>query len=598
MKRKINTSTSGKWLMPEGDLIALMQNYSAMTEANNAISKEDMEKHIATHIPVKTIDANLLSDSEKAAFGLSFANSTKASNGKVAIIQIFGSLFARWDYYMYWYGGVAMDMLGEILDALEKDSGIDGVVLHIDSNGGELAGTELLGKKIFKFTKPILAYADNAAHSAAYWLASQCNEIYAASLTTYMGSIGVVMRHVNRGEMYKMNGLEITYVAAPQSTNKIIAPENKAISDKDMQILQDILRQDAAVFINAVKNGRKDKVDIEAVSSADIFSAVKAKALGMHDGIAANGLSDVVARVYKLSEEKKSNKFAENTTSKTSSKKAKNIMEKLTNINIQPIETSVMAAFKNKKLVLVAVADLTNLNAKLAGMGADTLEKQSADVKQSYDALGITPIKATTMNILSYDKRKFVLVDADSLNALDGFCKSLSEEESTETTETAESNSDSKTAETTEIAVEENSNTDTATEESAAVVVEEKAAETSNISAEIQALMASVEEMKLKFATESESLKKALSEAELQKAAALEDKEKVIANANELQKKFGMGKIITVKPDSKEGNGANYDLGDKSQRANNAALAAKSILKEKQPNADKSIYDPEKQITL
>lgn len=595
MKQLINTSISSKWLMPEADLIPFMQNYQAMVDSNKVsnLTKEEIEKHIAEHIPVKLVEASTLTDVQKQAFGLNFVSSGgRISSGKVAVIEVFGTLFARWDFYVYWYGGVGMDMLGAILDTLEKDSTIDGVVLHIDSNGGELAGTEFLANKIWKYTKPINAYVENAAHSAAYWLASQCNEIYAASQTTYMGSIGVMMRHVNRAEMYKMNGLEITYITAPQSVNKVILPDNSSISEKDLQIVQDMLRQDCSVFINAVKRGRKDVVDIEAVSAADIFPAAKAKALGLHDGIAANGITDVIARVYKLAEEKRNAKSAENDFN-SNTEKAENQMEKL-KINVETSQLSVMAVAKDKKLVIVAVADLQALDAKLEGVETPTEVVKSDDVKLVYENLGISCKKASIINVLSYDKNKFVLVDADKLHTLDAFCKTLGESE--ETTDVVEDSPEvaETVVETPEATVVEQPKAEEKTEKKVA----ETPASESNISPEIAAIMAKMDEMSKQMEAQKNELNAQLVKAEEARAKAEETTAKVIANAEEVQRKMGFGKVVTVVPQGKEEEKTAYNLGEKSQRADAATLKAKEILAAKNPNADKGIYDPEKTTVL
>ena len=62
--------------------------------------------------------------------------------------------------------------------ALEDDS-IQGIVLNIDSPGGQMNGTNELANMIFaaRGTKPITAYVGGLGASGAYWIASAADEI-------------------------------------------------------------------------------------------------------------------------------------------------------------------------------------------------------------------------------------------------------------------------------------------------------------------------------------------------------------------------------------------------------------------------------------
>ena len=616
MNKFLNVSANSKWLMGEKDLLSFFNTYETMVQTNN-LSDIDMSKidsHIESHIPVKLVDSSNLGAADKEALSLSVAAGNK-KGGKVAIIEMFGTFLTRWDWFIYFYGGVAMDRVVQILDMLEADAQIDGVVFHIDSGGGALAGTELLGKRIAKFSKPTVAYCDNAAHSAAYWVASQCDSVMSASLTTYMGSIGVLMRHVSRAVQLENEGLEVTYVTAPQSTKKVKAPENKALSEEDFDALQAMLKQDADVFIGQVKKGRGSKVDIDAVSNADIFNSKKAKSLGLHDGIASDGLTSAIKKVMKLAKDgnSNSNKSVENNTEKS-------IEMKFANINIEGKNLSVLALATNNKLVLVKSSSLKELDDKLAGVELGSYDKKSLNEPQfKFESLGIEAQKASVVGVLTHSNDAFVLVDSEQLAGLETALVQASAEE-TAVEETTETVVEETVEESTEAVVEETVIEETAeetvveetaveetTEEIVEAVVEEATEEvveetveevvaattdtaaTSNISPEITAMMDELRGQMAEFKATNTKLAE-------ERDNAIAEKERITANANKVQKKLGKGKLITAQPDNGEEN-ESFNLGNSDARANNASMAAMDILKERKQVTEK-VYNKNNQMDI
>ena len=612
MEKLLNIANTRKWLMGEKDLMSFIDTHKAMVENKDfsKIDPKEVEKHIQSHIPVRMVDTANLPEQDKLALGLSIASSNKKTGGKVAIVEMFGTFLTRWDWWIYFYGGVAMDMAVELIDMLEKESLIDGVVLHIDSNGGSLAGTEALGKRIAKFKKPIVAFADNACHSAAYWVASQCDEILTSSETTYMGSIGVMMRHINRKVQLEQAGLELTYITAPQSTQKIKAPDNETLSEDDLSSLKNMLKQDATVFINQVKKGRGDRVDIDAVSNADIFNSRKAKSIGLHDGLATDGINSAIKRVLKLSKESSTNSnqsVEHNDVQKTLTMQYKNI-------KIEGKDLSIFALAKNNKLVLVSKSSMKELDDKMKGVNLEGLEKKTLDSAQtSFEAIGIEGTKASTLSVLSHSKDAFVMVDSEALAGLEAALVSADGGGTTDTEKEVEADVQTKVEETTTETVVENQDTTTEevgeqTEVEETTKVEETTTETvvenqeaktdtsSNISPEIQVLM---DKMNQVIET-NKTLKgqvKTLSEGKL---AAEQEKDRIVANVNEVQKKAGLGKLVTDDNGGDDNAAVSYELGNKDSRANNATITALQIISERNVNklASKPVFNEDNQMEI
>ncbi|MBO0155228.1 S49 family peptidase, partial [Vibrio parahaemolyticus] len=75
-----------------------------------------------------------------------------------------------------------------------NDPSIKAILLNIDSPGGEAKGIHELAEMIYQARgkKRIIAYDGGNACSAAYWIASACDEIV-IDATGCAGSIGTVL---------------------------------------------------------------------------------------------------------------------------------------------------------------------------------------------------------------------------------------------------------------------------------------------------------------------------------------------------------------------------------------------------------------------
>jgi ClpP class serine protease len=75
-----------------------------------------------------------------------------------------------------------MSALAATVRELSGNPGVDAIVLDVESPDGSVYGVDELAQAIFdaRTAKPIVAIANSCAASAAYWVASQADELYAA----------------------------------------------------------------------------------------------------------------------------------------------------------------------------------------------------------------------------------------------------------------------------------------------------------------------------------------------------------------------------------------------------------------------------------
>ena len=179
----------------------------------------------------------------------------KVSNG-VAIISLVGSLVNRGA----WIGSVS-DMTSyegfrHQLASAGRDNSIHSVLLDIDSPGGEAIGAFEAGEDVRKLNdvKPVSAFVNGLCCSAAYAIASQASRIETGS-TSILGSIGVVMMHVDQSKRLHDLGVKPTFIHAGKK--KVDGNPFEPLSNEVKAALQADVDKFYDLFVAHVASGRK-----------------------------------------------------------------------------------------------------------------------------------------------------------------------------------------------------------------------------------------------------------------------------------------------------------------------------------------------------
>jgi len=213
----------------------------------------------------------------------------------VAILNIFGPIIPRADMFTDISGAVSIETLalrfGEALGA--KD--IKGIVLNIDSPGGNITNVHEFANQIYdaRGTKPIIAYTGGLCASAAYWIASAADKII-ADKTASIGSIGVVAAWTDDSKAREKAGLTDYAVVSSQSPNK-----RRDYTTKDgLAKLQVELDSLADIFIENVARNRATNSEFvyENYGKGDMMLTTEAIKVGMADdlGCLESVISDII----------------------------------------------------------------------------------------------------------------------------------------------------------------------------------------------------------------------------------------------------------------------------------------------------------------
>jgi signal peptide peptidase SppA len=202
----------------------------------------------------------------------------------VAIIQVMGPMIQRGGIWTMIFGGTDTELLRQDLERAAADDDVKAVMLHIDSPGGMIDGTQQAADavRMLADVKPTYAFTDGSMTSAAYWLAAGARKIFAVP-TAWVGSIGVVATHVDRSGFFQRVGIRPTFITSGRY--KRMGNEAEPLSDEAREYLQGLVDETFSIFAAAVADMRG--VDEQQVrdQQARVYLAQKAADEGLVDQV-------------------------------------------------------------------------------------------------------------------------------------------------------------------------------------------------------------------------------------------------------------------------------------------------------------------------
>lgn len=238
-------------------------------------------------------EASLRSGSAPVLQAISRDGGDETARTGVAVVRISGTLYARSVGWRDSYEEIAA-----VMGALAADATVKGVLLRVDSPGGEVANLRVAGAAIRAAAakKPVWAVADPMAASAAYWLASQAGRLL-VSPGGMAGSIGTIIRHTDMTARAEQMGVKVTEVVFGSKKNEF--SPFQALGDEALERLQAVVNEAGEEFVAAVAAGRRINPEAVRATEGRIFSGAEAIELGLADGEASFGeaLAGLIARV-------------------------------------------------------------------------------------------------------------------------------------------------------------------------------------------------------------------------------------------------------------------------------------------------------------
>ncbi|WP_042095180.1 S49 family peptidase [Escherichia coli] len=200
----------------------------------------------------------------------------------IAVLPVTGTLVHRLGGMRPFSGMTGYDGIVACLQQAMADSQVRGVLLDIDSPGGQAAGAFDCADMIYRLRqqKPVWALCNDTACSAAMLLASACSRRLVTQ-TSRIGSIGVMMSHVSYAGHLAQAGVDITLIYA--GAHKVDGNQFEALPAE--------VRQDMQQRIDAARRMFAEKVAMYTGLSVDAVTGTEAAVFEGQSGIEA-GLAD------------------------------------------------------------------------------------------------------------------------------------------------------------------------------------------------------------------------------------------------------------------------------------------------------------------
>ena len=204
--------------------------------------------------------------------------------GAIAVVSITGTLVARSSYLDAESGLLSYGAIGDAIESAFADATVRGVILDIDSSGGEVGGLFDLVSRIGTLkeaaSKPLWAVANEDALSAAYAIASAADRIYVTQ-TGEVGSIGVVAAHVDESGADAQAGFAWSFIFAGQQ--KIDGNAHEPLSQRARDTIQSDVDRLYDEFCTLVAANRELTIDAVRGTQAATYRGELAIRAGLVD---------------------------------------------------------------------------------------------------------------------------------------------------------------------------------------------------------------------------------------------------------------------------------------------------------------------------
>ena len=224
-----------------------------------------------------------------------------AKYGNVAVVGIKGSLINGYAGFMGYFGYTGYgDVKAAVSQALADDS-ISSILLDVDSGGGQVAGVHDLSKFLAKAgkMKPMITYTGGTMASAALWSGSSGKKVFASESAT-VGSLGILVMHVDRTEQLAKEGLKVTVIRA--GDKKALSNPYEKLSEEAKAEMEDQAQAFYSLFLGHVaeQRGLNAEVADEKFGQGRVFIGQQAVDAGLVDKLGT--FEEALAEAVKLGE--------------------------------------------------------------------------------------------------------------------------------------------------------------------------------------------------------------------------------------------------------------------------------------------------------
>ena len=175
------------------------------------------------------------------------------------------------------------DILSQVYYRLKKaseDNMVKGIILRLDTPGGEVTASDIIYHEILNFKKrtgiPVLALMMGLTASGGYYIASAC-DLLIAHPSTLTGSIGVISLFPNLEGLFEKVGIQVHVIKSGELKDS--GSVFRQMTPKERDVFQKIVDEYHQNFQDVVYENRKDHLlleDLKKIADGRVMTASQA----------------------------------------------------------------------------------------------------------------------------------------------------------------------------------------------------------------------------------------------------------------------------------------------------------------------------------
>jgi protease-4 len=181
--------------------------------------------------------------------------------------------------------GIASDTLRELLEGIRREEGVRGLVLRLDSPGGDGVASDLLWRSVelVRREKPVVVSMGDVVASGGYFMAAAADALFAEA-GTVTGSIGVVGGKVDLDGLYRRLGVAKDGVERGRRAS--LLSEARGFTSDERAAMQSLFDSVHGTFVDRVAKGRGLEPErLARLAQGRVWSGLRAQGLGLVDSL-------------------------------------------------------------------------------------------------------------------------------------------------------------------------------------------------------------------------------------------------------------------------------------------------------------------------
>jgi protease-4 len=184
------------------------------------------------------------------------------------------------------------DVISGVYSRLQKaaeDDLVKGIILKIDSPGGDVTSSDILYREILRFKSktglPVVGLMMGVAASGGYYAASACDMVVAHA-STITGSIGVISVFPSVSGLFSKVGVDVRVIKS--GAFKDAGSPFRGMSPEEQKIFEGIINEMYESFLRVVHERRKDALsmdELRRLADGRVYTGDQALRLKLIDAV-------------------------------------------------------------------------------------------------------------------------------------------------------------------------------------------------------------------------------------------------------------------------------------------------------------------------